>query len=198
MLPDFPMLKHDFERAITRFMRARSRQYEGPIANVPKSQVFEGHETAIVRIDEKEDITEIIEARAELQIPFADLPRMQLLDLLGRLDEVVKEIAATKAKHFYETIAKASQRAGTAVDAKGSRLTAEYFLDGLEKVWIEFKSDGTARMPELVVGPALADDARQVLARLKSEPELQRRFNEIMIKKREEWRAREANRELVG
>jgi asparagine synthetase B (glutamine-hydrolysing) len=53
-------------------------------------------------------------------------------------------------------------------------------------------------MPVVHINPAQEEDVKAMIRRLETEPELKKRYDAIMMKKREEWRAREADRKLVG
>jgi hypothetical protein len=90
------------------------------------------------------------------------------------------------------------QKVGNTIDGGGQRFSAELFLQVIEKIWIEFTADGSPQMPTVHISPNQTDDVKRTIERLESEPELKKRFDAIMIKKREEWRAREADRKLVG
>jgi hypothetical protein len=198
MLPDFPVLKSELNGAITRFMRMRARVHQGPLAEVPRGLVFEGHANVIIREDGSEDITRMFEASSELRIPTDEIRELHLPVLLQKLDKSAHDIVAAQAKHFYETLAEGTEKAGTALDAKGGRLTVELFLRMIETILIDFKADGSPEMPVVHINPAQEEDVKAMIRRLETEPELKKRYDAIMMKKREEWRAREADRKLVG
>jgi len=118
--------------------------------------------------------------------------------LLQKLDDSVKEMAAAQAQHFYQTMSEGVEKAGNTIDGGGQPLTAELFLQAMEKIWIDFNADSSPQMPEVHISPNQTDNVKRMIERLESEPHLKRRFDQIMLKKREEWRAREADRKLVG
>jgi hypothetical protein len=82
MIPDFPVLKEDLNRAITRFMRERFKVHQGPLSDVPQGQVFEGRRNVIVRQDGSEDEMKIREVSAETRIAFDEMRELHLPKLL--------------------------------------------------------------------------------------------------------------------
>jgi hypothetical protein len=67
----------------------------------------------------------------------------------------------------------------------------------LEQVWIEFTPEGIPRLPTLVVSPQQQAEAEAARADLFQIPALRKKFNDIILRKLELWRAREADRELA-
>jgi hypothetical protein len=198
MIPDFPVLKEELNRAITCFMRERFKFHRGPLSDVPQGRVFEGRRNVIVRPDGSEDETKMREISAETRFAADDMRELHLPKLLEKLDAMVQEMAATQARHFYETMSEGVQKVGNTVDGGGQRFTAELFLQAMEKILIDFNADGSPEMPTVHISPNQTDDVKRMIERFESEPDLKKRFDTIMTKKREEWRAREADRKLVG
>lgn len=198
MLPEFPVLKDELNRAITRFMRMRASLYGGVTATVPQSRTFEGHQHVISRPGEEPEPSKMFQASSEVKFSGDEIQDIRLDQVLARLDQIAKDMAEQKAKQFFATITEGSQRAGTAVDAKGSPLTPELYLETLQKMLVAFHSDGSPIMPTLVVHPNMRDTVEAMKNQIENDPILRRRFEEIMRNKREEWRAREADRSLVG
>lgn len=84
------------------------------------------------------------------------------------------------------------------LDAKGRKFDAQLVIELLEKMQIEFYPDGT---PHEIFGDGplfMPEKMAAVDKEFESNPELKRKFDEMMEKKKEEWRAREADRKLVG
>jgi hypothetical protein len=63
---------------------------------------------------------------------------------------------------------------------------------------IDFNADGTAQFPEMHIHPDLSNAARMAFEELEKNPGLNQQFRRMISEKREEWRAREADRKLVG
>ena len=122
----------------------------------------------------------------------------RLEDVVNALMPVSTEIGAKMAKHMFQTIEAGVKSVGNELSAGGKPITAELILDALDKVLVDFGADGQPKWPTIVIHPSLSDRLKAEDARFGSEPALAQRFAETIERKREEWRAREASRVLVG
>jgi hypothetical protein len=93
----------------------------------------------------------------------------------------------------------ATELVGNQIDAGGQPFSAELYLKMLETVQINFDSQGRPDISSthLVMQPDQAAQVEPLLAQWEVDESFQRRYREIMLKKREEWRDRESNRKLV-
>jgi len=198
MLPDFPLLKRDLGRAITRWQERRTRMYQGEIGKIQRAQVFEGDRNVIVRTDGSLEETSYISSSAKLIIPASEAEQIDLPELLMKLDPIAEDMARQQSRGLYEAIVEGVEKVGNSVDAQGQRLSPELFLRCLERVIIPFDREGSPLMPKLHVHPALGAEAEKAWKELHETPELSARFQEIINKKRDEWNAGEASRVLVG
>jgi hypothetical protein len=198
MLPEFPLLKEAFTRAVIRVLAERVKMHQGIVGKIGRARMFEGRHNTIIRPDGSEDQTSMNEGRAELRIPLDELKELGLQQLLDRLDEIAKDMARQQSEHFFTTLSEGSKKAGTTIDAQGKPLTPELFLKMIETIWINFSADGTAQMPTMVISPSSEEGVKAMIQKMENSPELKKRFDDIIIKKREEWNAREADRVLVG
>ncbi len=198
MLPEFPLLKEAFTRAVIRNLAERTKMHAGIVGTVGRARMFEGRQNVIVRPDGSEDPTSMNEARAELRIPLDKLKEIGLQQLMDRLDEIARDMARQQSEHFFATLGEGSKKAGTTIDAQGKPLTPDLILKMFDTIWIDFRPDGTPIMPTMVISPSNQEGMKAAIQQMENSPELKKRFDEIMIKKREEWNARAADRVLVG
>jgi hypothetical protein len=84
------------------------------------------------------------------------------------------------------------------VDAKGKKLDVELILQMLETIQLEFYPDGGPHELHVVGGLFSPERLKAVDEEFQNNPELQKRHDDLIARKREEWRAREASRKLVG
>ena len=68
----------------------------------------------------------------------------------------------------------------------------------LETIQLEFYPDGRPHELHVVGRLFTPDRIKAADEELQHNPELEKRHDELMARKREEWRAREADRKLVG
>jgi hypothetical protein len=153
MIPNFPDLKDEFNRALSRFMQRRIDFHLGVVGSVPRGRVFEGKRHVMVRENGSEEETEMREASVETRIPIDEIRGLDLPHLLEKIDASAKEMARIQATGFYQSMAKGVAKIGNTVDAGGKPLTVELFLDALEKILIDFYSDGSPHMPTVILSP---------------------------------------------
>jgi hypothetical protein len=114
---------------------------------------------------------------------------------LGDLEAEVSEIADQRLEQtmraYFALITEVTRRTGNEVDAHGD--AAEGFLAMLEKMDIAFDDSGMPAL-QMVVSPS---DAQRVRAQLAAfTPDQQRRFSEVITRKREAYRASRRRRRL--
>ena len=198
MLPDYPQIKAELKTATEEFMQFRFRQYLGPLADIPEVRVFEGNSKKHFGRTGGSHESPMIDITAKMNIHKDDLPNRSLWQHLGDLDSLAKDMAYKMSTRVYQGISKAVDDAGNVVSTEGVGFSPDALLEAMSKVAVEFEQDGTPRMPSFHVGEQNAEALRNALQEMERDPEMRRRQSDIMKQKREEWRAREASRRLVG
>jgi hypothetical protein len=75
----------------------------------------------------------------------------------------------------------------------------EGVFKSLERILLDFDDQGKPIMPTMLSGSQeLAAELSEALHQIETTPDLRRRFEAVIDRKREEWRARESSRNLVG
>ena len=117
--------------------------------------------------------------------------------------ESTRKAVALQVQALHEMLlrkhSEATERIGNQIDAGGQPFSAELYFKMLETVQINFDSQGRPDISSthLVMHPDQAARVEPLLAQWEADESFQRRYREIMVKKREEWRDRESNRKLV-
>ncbi len=93
---------------------------------------------------------------------------------------------------FFEQMRLMMEHAGQRVDAGGKPFSIDLYLDGLERVQIDFTEDEKPKLPTLVAGPELAEK----IAKLVWTDAQLRRYQEMMDSKKREFDARRRIRKL--
>lgn len=194
MLPDFPKVKARLETMLKYEMELARLSHMGVFADVPTSVVVEGNNTVIIREDGSVKEMGFKEITAELHVNFAEVETMTHEMVLDKINRPAKEIAGKKAKFAYEQIGKAAEEAGNVVSADGKPFSIDLLLEFLEKMEIDFDGAGNSSRLALVAHPKL----RPSIVKVMSQAEIDPRYQELMERKKEEWRVRENNRKLVG
>lgn len=197
-LPDFPKHKKYIDSLINQLVRQgvnnemsvfsespRTMQHEG----LKKSHQVEGGE--IVRTDFQEFATEMI-------VKYDEIPKLTEDDVAERALKFGKDLGVQMARHSFGVLNEVTTKTGNVASAKG-RPIGDVMLEMLEKMAPTFNPDGTYSQPSLVVNPETAKKLAEEDANTSDEDreEFERRRQEILRKKKDEWDAREANRKLV-
>ena len=196
MLPDFPETKKLFSRFFRTYMRRKAREIS-PYGAVQTRYLHEGRAMKITRADQSESTSGMEQLSAHLEIKFDEIENMTLQKAIEKHDAMIVDLVR-KQTHFIRERMSSEIPASQTLDAKGRKLDAQVMFDLLEKMQIDFYPDGTPHA--LYVDGPLFTPERMAAAEkeLESNPELKRKFDEMMEKKKVEWRDREADRKLVG
>jgi hypothetical protein len=198
MLPDFPQLKSELAARLNHFLEKRMHFHLGALSEARKINYIEGDRSKMIR--HNGDIEPILptELKASISWNEAELPSITLEEVLTRLDEAAKEMAAQMARQTYASLSQTSEKAGTVVDAKNTPMRAELILEWFSQIYLDFNRDGKPQLPSIISHPSQSEGVKEALKELDRNPNLNHKFREIIETKREDWRVREASRRLVG
>lgn len=198
MLPDYPNIKSEISEALEIFFRNRVEQYAYPIKNVPKSRIYEGQSSVIIRKSGKKDKTKMIKSEATMETRYDEVGKLTITDILKKLDRAAFDFAKQMVDGFYKSLSEILEAAGQTVNHKGVPLSPEILLKTFEKTFIPFDENGKPELPEIHIGPDLHEAMQKAYIELNTDPDLKRKFNDLILQKGEEWRAEQASRKLVG
>lgn len=199
MLPDLPKLKADIAQVFQIVFKNRLNAYLGVVGEVPRYIIKEGSNPVTIRPDDSRDETTLKAASAETIFTLEEIPNLSAKQRIARLDEAARDMANQISSHAFATIMDAVDKVGNVVDAKGKPFSAEAVFAVLEKIQMDFDDDGIKHKEiTIVIPPALTDRVKETMEQIHQDPELSKRYKEIIDKKRMEWRDREAARKLVG
>ena len=196
MLPDFPDTKKLFSRFFRTYMRQKARAIS-PYGAVQTRYLHEGRAMHITRADQSQSTSDMQELSTYLEIKFDEIENLTLQKAIEKHDAMIVDMVRKQTEFIRERMS-AEIPASQTLDAKGRKFDAQVMFELLERMQMDFYPDGTPH--ELHVDGPLFTPERMAAAEkeLESNPELKRKFDEMMEKKKEEWRAREADRKLVG
>lgn len=95
-------------------------------------------------------------------------------------------------KSFFKGLDEIVSATGNSIDAKGKQFSFDKFLDALEKMHINFDTQGQPIMPTMVVPPTISNKVFET----KPTPEQEKRQVEILARKKEEHDAQKRTRKL--
>ena len=198
MLPDFLKVKEKLKMMIDYRLKQAILSNLGPLADIREAFLFEGSKTVINRDDGSVSEIESKEFSVMLKIEMNEVETMTHEKVLETIEHLAKEMAEKQAKLFYEKIGESAEEVGNVVSDDGETFSMDLFFEVLEKVSRDFDSTGKPDEIVCVADPELFPSIAKVIEEAKSDPEMAKRFDAIMERKREEWRARESRRKLVG
>ena len=198
MLPDFLKTKEKLRKMLNSEMKTANLRHLGPLANIPVSRMFEGNKSIIVREDGSVSDMNPKPITSELKIDLAKIEGMSHEMILDKINTMAKEMAEKQAKLSYEVIGNTAEEVGNVVDADGETFSMDMFFQALEKIDRDFDEAGNPSELAWAVSPKLFPSIAKIIEQAKIDPEIDKRFKALMERKREEWRVRENNRELVG
>jgi hypothetical protein len=108
------------------------------------------------------------------------------------LYQLAESQIAGVAPQFYKTIAEVTTAVGNVVDCGGKPFSWDYFLDGIEKIQIDFDDNGNPIFPTVVVG----DNLFERIKHLEPTHEHEERLSEILERKRAEFYDQKRTRRL--
>ena len=128
-----------------------------------------------------------------IEIKQEEIEEMTHEKVLDKIDTMAREMAKQIAKIGYEVIGRATEEVGNVVSVDGP-LSLNDFWELYEKMHIDFDEEGQPSGLRLVAHPNMSSALEEIYSQIESHPH----YQEIMERKREEWRVRENNRALVG
>lgn len=201
MLPDFPPLKYDLERLLQLAARAEAASKSGSAVPLPRRNVREGDRHILVRENGEtvEDAFDVVSA--EDSIEASEVETLTLKQTFDRYVALMGEIGGKEQTAFIELANREAEARGQVVEGAGRPLP-EVIMEGVERMQIDpaprdvddfFRFQGVRFMLHEL------DEETVVKAReeLKREP-YKVPMERLLQRKREEHRARESSRKLVG
>ncbi len=198
MLPDLPSLKKDIQWILTRYLRNQINARLGVFNKSPQYRVYEGNRMRTIHEDRTVTDSEFKKSSAEMIVKVGEVPRLTIEERLSRINTIAEDMARQISQHAFETLNKAIESVGNVVDRKGKPFDAEAVFEALNTIQIEFDETGQRHNLSLVMHPAHIERWKNVFEQIEADAVLRKRYEEIMERKRIEWRDREASRKLVG
>lgn len=201
MLPDFPFLKKDLDALLQLGARTGRSSASGIMGAFPRRRMHEGDRSILVRENGEvvEDALDKITAKESLEVEEAGA--LSLEEAYALYQRLMAEMDDKEQAAFLAAANEAAESVGNVVEGKG-RPHPEVILEGVEQMLLGFAPrdvDHLFTSPGVRVMLQELDDEAVEKAReqLKGEP-YEARTERLLERKREEHRARESSRKLVG
>jgi hypothetical protein len=191
MLPDFPQIKQVIATEFQEYLESSIRVGDPVLSQIRHKPIHEGdvsviqHTNGMVVEDPYEELS------AGLVVSTRDVIEKGVEAFYEAATPMIEEMVSKQAKLMFDRIDESTRRSGNIIDGKNREL-AETFLEAVEALQIEFDNDGKPEF-QLVVNPIMEERMQQLL----NDRSTKTKYEQILEKKREEWRDRENNRKLV-
>ena len=150
-----------------------------------------------MRPDQSESNTGMQQLSSVMEIRFDEIPDLTFEKAIAKYDEMILDMVRKQTGFALERLNEDIPKSQS-VDAKGKKLDAELVFQMFETIQLEFYPDGRPHELHVMGGLFSPDRLKAVEEEIQNNPELKMRWDELFARKKEEWRAREASRKLVG
>lgn len=193
VLPEYARAQSEFFwEAVRRLMAAKDEIYgripvAEPVESIPITQntmpsgeVVQNHPLQI---------------KSSIVFQWDDIRNCNLDTLAEQANASAEESLAQVMPQIFDVFHRTCDAAGTGTDARGRPFSFELYLEGLDRMEMQFDSEGNPIMPTLVVHPSMAEH-------LSSLPPMtlpqQKALEDLIERKRTEFNARRRHRKLHG
>jgi hypothetical protein len=139
----------------------------------------------------------MVAASAETKYGVDEIESIDVSYILRKVEETAEQFEQKFSQNFFETLHEGTKKTGQVVDAGGKPLTNELIVEMLSKMQVDFERSPHGDLT-MVSAPGMSDTFQRLERELRENSEVQRKLNDIMEKKRNDFREREINRNLVG
>jgi hypothetical protein len=196
MIPRIAKLDKEFAAATRAYIQARSRR-RGILNQIATHIIHEGASNSISRGPLENEPTKMIEAGAETRMDFAEIESVDVNYILTKANEIADQFEKHFSIHLFETMDDATKKTGLRYDGGGRPLTNEAIMEALSQMHMDFDKSGNPNI-SIVTSPAMTTTLQKLQAEVDENPALRKRWDDMMEKKRDEFRTREINRNLAG
>ncbi|MCE5249816.1 hypothetical protein LLG96_06300 [bacterium] len=198
MLPDLPNLKKDLRKIFNQYIDNQVNARIGVFKITPRKIIHEGNLFRMIRADGTIEDSSIIESTSEISLPYDEIPHLTHQDIITKMNTIADTLANKISGNLLRTLNDSIEAAGQSINYEGKPFDVEALFAVLEKIQINFDETGKHHQLTMIINPQHSDKVKLVMKEIETNPEIQKRYNELMERKRMEWRDREAHRELVG
>jgi hypothetical protein len=199
MLPDLTSFKQNLAERLRRAVDARVLHHAPLMAEIKVYRQREGDRYSYETHDSGDIRRETFKSfRTPVTTRIVPGPIEQEQEIAEKLDQAAQDMAKQHMRLLFTTVTESSERVGTAYDAKGKPFDFDMFLGVLENLWIDFDEQGQPIFPTIMMLPDQLRALAPKFAAWEKDAALMARWRGVIDRKKDEWRARENLRKLVG
>jgi hypothetical protein len=191
ILPEYERAQFQFfNDAVRKIMTAKDELY-GSIPVAEPSEILPVTQNTMSSGEVVQ--SQPLQVKSVVVFQWDDIRSCSLDALAEQVDRSAEERLAQVMPHFFDTFHRTSEAAGTTADAGGRPFSFELYLEGLERIEIQFDREGNPVLPALVIHPSMAEQLR---SQPPITPEQQKAMDDLIERKRTEFNARRRHRKL--
>lgn len=200
MLPDFPKAKKKLTEMLLMRFRNRSKQHMGPFGQARVKAIHEGKGAWILKREDGsiDDRGRLKETGVDMTFEKDEMEKLSFEDVLKKFDQAADEMGKKISGDMYQSLNDILEETGNKIDGRGEPFSVDKFFEVFDKIFINFDENGEPQLPSIVAGPELVARIQSVLAEIYTDAKNKERYDQIIERKRQEWRDRENSRKLVG
>ena len=185
-------------RLLMVYLEQRERHHAGYFGTMPRRTHHEGSSWTLLREDGSiDEASAYQEISSELLVEFTEVPTLTLEEILQKLDKLAEELGRQWGVATIQKIIKETEASGQVVNSEGRGFTQEAFLEMMNRLEISFDENDEPELPVMVMNSNTARKVREQSQGWEQDEEFQKRYHQLIEKKREAWYDRENNRKLV-
>ena len=198
VLPDYLDLSRELTAAFIRYVRAHS--HVGGVAGLLATRIIHEGERQQVKpagANEFEEV-KLYEASTQSNVTFEEVEHITIATILREASKYAKSMHEQMSKHTFDFMNEITSKTGNIVDAGGEPLTLDHLYKFLELMPQEFDPRTGRTTATIVAPPEILPKLLELKSRIQSNVTERNRFAELEIRKRDEFRSREMDRDLAG
>lgn len=194
MKPDFIKVREFcYQKLMEQFEMIKNKNL-GFMADSPRYIVHEGETHGFLRPSGKDDSSALKQLSAGDSLDIMKLNSGDTTEVLKFIHTIAKSYADQMKAQMFETISDVTDENGNSVNTNNLSLE-ETIIQMYNKIELDFYPNGEAKIPQMLVGEELFHEIKA----LHEDPNglINKRIEEIVITKKQDWLERENNRKLV-
>lgn len=195
MLPDYPEIKKRIQTKFERLINEESKKGSF-LSVIHEKRIYEGDLLESTSIDGYLDKREYVEISETFSVTKEEIIEKGFDAYFEQIPEIAQKIKDSKEKQIIAKIDEVTDRVGNVINGK-SKSFAENYLEALEKMSISFDEYGFPIIPTFIVSSGFYEKSKDEFSAFYDDPVVQKKFEDIIHKKKGEWLDREDNRKLV-
>lgn len=197
MIPDFPREKEKLMEIFNSYLVDKINELLGFWCATPKHVNHEGDKWKLIRSDGTGEIHSYNTVEGLMTIQKGDVSSLTSDTIREKLDEIANNMVRQITQKMFEEIERVTHEVGNEINANGQSLSPNLFLQMLEKIDMTFDEKEDWNPPTMFISPEMWEANKENFQSWENDKEFLAKRDEIIRRKKEEWRDRENCRKLV-